>query len=345
MKKSNIAVLFGGPSTERVVSIESGKNVINNLNVDKYNIVPIEIDASGHWFVGPECPSLKSDLRLLGSPERHVPDDGCIDPSNSMIPVDLNRRMVDKALICLHGAYGEDGRVQGLLEMLGIPYTGSGVLASALAMSKIRSKQIFQAYDIPTPRFHVLHRDECDSEKLDGIVADLGFPLVVKSDVSGSSIGVEICHDREGVSKGVEVASELSSFLLFEEYVKGTELTCAVLAPPHDGEPLVLPPTEIIPAGEFFDYNSKYLDGGTEEITPARISEADTTAVQELALHTHRALGCSGVTRTDIMLNEQGLWVLELNTIPGMSPMSLIPRAAQAIGMPFSDLLDRLLGM
>ena len=344
MRKLAVAVLFGGPSTERVVSIESGRNVLQCLNPGKYNIIPVEIDREGRWFMGDACPSLSQQSHIR-EPERHTPGTGQIRPRPDLVPPEFNGESIDCAIICLHGAYGEDGRLQGMLEMLGVRYTGSDVLASALAMSKIRSKEVFVARGIPTPRHSILHADEYDAVWREGVIAEIGLPLVVKSDISGSSIGVSIAHTEAEVDEGIAAAVELSPWVLVEAYLRGTELTCAVLAEPHGGEPLVLPPTEIVPAREFFDYESKYLESGTEEITPARISEEETARVQAVALATHRALGCRGISRTDIMLVEGEPWVMELNTIPGMSPMSLVPRAAKEIGMDFGELLDRLIAM
>ncbi len=344
MKKLKVAVLFGGPSTERVVSIESGKNVIKNLDPGRYAVLPVEIDRTGGWFLGADCPSLRESSHIR-EPEMHTPSTGQVHPRPDLVPREFNGQNIDVAIICMHGAYGEDGRLQGFLEMLGIRYTGSDVLASALAMSKLRSKAVFVARGIPTPAYVGLHRDDATGARLDAAASQLGLPMVVKNDLSGSSIGVFIAHDRAELETTVRESAELSPWLLLEAYCKGIELTCAVLAEPHGGEPLILPPTEIVPAREFFDYESKYLSKETQEITPARISEADTRRVQETALAAHRALGCRGISRTDIMLCPDGIWVLEVNTIPGMSPMSLVPRAAASIGIPFGEILDRLIAM
>ncbi|MBE7558020.1 D-alanine--D-alanine ligase [bacterium] len=344
MKKLKVAVLFGGPSTERVVSIESGKNVIKNLDPDRYDVIPVEIDRTGRWWMGEVCPSL-TEASHIHEPETHRPATGQVRPRADLVPREFNGEAIDVAIIAMHGAYGEDGRLQGFLEMLGIRYTGSNVAASALAMSKLRSKEVFVARGIPTPRYLPLHCADVTPKRLDEIAADLGLPLVVKSDLSGSSIGVFIVHDRPELTRAVEGCCELSPWLVFEEYCRGTELTCAVLAEPHGGEPLILPPTEIVPAREFFDYESKYLSGATQEITPARLSESDTRRAQATALAAHRALGCRGISRTDMVLCPDGIRVLEVNTIPGMSPMSLVPRAAAAVGMPFGELLDRLIAL
>jgi D-alanine-D-alanine ligase len=249
----------------------------------------------------------------------------------------------DVAFIALHGRYGEDGTIQGMLELLGIPYTGSGVLASALAMSKVMSKKVFRAEGIPTPDSWVLaHPDEMEPllARHAAGVERLPLPLVVKPNEQGSTIGITIVREEAELAPAIRTAFHHDSCVLLEQFVAGTEITAAVLG---NRELEVLPLIEIVPQGGFYDYERKYTAGATDEIVPARIRPEETERARELAIQAHRALGCRGVSRVDMMVAPDGIWVLEVNTIPGMTPTSLLPRAAGAAGISFAQLLDRLI--
>jgi D-alanine-D-alanine ligase len=239
----------------------------------------------------------------------------------------------------MHGPFGEDGTVQGMLELAGIPYTGPGVLASALGMDKLRFRKVLQTESIPIPRYVAVKRG--DSLKV--IFGRLGHPpYFVKPNDQGSSVGASLVRYKKDLPKALKIAYKYCDLALVDEYIPGLEVTCGVLGN-EDSSPLPL--VEIIPLkGEFFDYESKYTDSGAEEIIPARISNRLTRKVQNIALNTYEAIGCQGFSRVDFILrNRRTPYVLEVNTIPGLTPMSLLPKAAKEAGMSYSQLLDRII--
>ena len=303
MKKMTIALLSGGISSEREVSIASGNQVYEALDQNKYNVIRYDP---------------KSDLQRL------------IEDAPK----------IDAALIILHGPFGEDGTVQGLLDLLGIPYQGAGVLGSAIGMNKIASKQLYEKSGILTPPYMTLKRN--DVLNPDDCADRLGLPLVVKPVGSGSSVGISIVKSADALKDAMDKAFEEDDEILLEAFVKGIELTGGVIG---NEELQALPIIEIIPddAHEFFDYVAKYTAGVTEEICPARINDAMTEKAQACAQKAHRAIFCKGYSRTDMILSDEEIYVLETNTIPGMTPTSLLPQAAAAAGISFSRLLDRLI--
>jgi len=298
-QKPTIAVLMGGKSAERDVSLVTGEQVARALEAKGY-------------------PAQRLDL-----------DDNLLDT--------LRSQSIDCVFIALHGRLGEDGTVQGLLEVVGLPYTGSGVLASALAMDKVATKKIFRFEQIPTPRFWVARRGDTS---LDSISAQLPLPVVVKPVREGSAIGVTIVRDVDGLPAAVAEALTCDDEALIEEYIEGTEITVGVL----EREQLEsLPSVEIVPANEMYDYDAKYTPGKSEHIIPARIPEAAQARSSELAIRAHRALGCRGFSRVDLIVTPEGdPYVLEVNTIPGMTGTSLFPEAAKAAGIDFQDLIEQL---
>lgn len=303
MKKIRLALLAGGISSERSVSLNSGNQVFDALDKHKYDIVRY-------------------------------------DPKTDLTQLVMDAPDIDAALIILHGPYGEDGTVQGLLDLLDIPYQGAGVLGSAVAMNKLLSKRLYRQADIPTPDFCSLTgADDADIPRL---VRKLGLPLVVKPVCAGSSVGMTIVKTASDMDQAIQDGFAHDDTLIVEAYVKGIELTCGVLG----NESLeALPVIEIIPGQghEYFDFNAKYVAGETEEICPARIDEQTTRKVQALAVRAHQALFLKGYSRTDMILAGNDLFVLETNTIPGMTATSLYPQSAAAAGYSFSRLLDTLI--
>jgi D-alanine-D-alanine ligase len=358
-RRLRVAVLFGGPSAERQVSLWSGTRVLGALDPEKYEALPIEVTADGKWLPRPDMASLAAPgaarERAAERDEDAAGSGGPATAGGSGLPVPAGSRDIDEIVregnvdavfVALHGSYGEDGTVQGLLELLGIPYTGSGVLASALAMDKLRSRQVLQASGLPVPAWLVVEagrwpagRDEIARR----VARDLAYPCVVKPNAQGSSIGVTLVRDEAGLDAAVEEALGYGDVALIEEYLRGTELTCGVLEDADTGVPQALPVIEIVPKREFFTYEAKYQPGGSEEICPARISAAHTKKAQELALRTHGVLGCEGFSRTDLFLSAGDLIVLEANTIPGLTEGSLIPLAARTAGIEYAALLDRMI--
>jgi len=297
-----VAVLKGGRSAEREVSLNTGAQVTAALSESGFDVV--EIDTGDDEFV-----------------------------------VELVRSEADVAFICLHGRLGEDGTVQGLCELIELPYVGSGVLASALAMDKVMSKQFYSLAGIPTPEYVVLHRGgDFDTTQ---ITAALGEKTVVKPANEGSAIGVTIAHDPIELPAAIGIAFKHDRSVLVEKFVPGVEVTVGVLGNEH---PLPLPTLEIVPDHEFYDYDSKYLPGMSRHIIPARVSESARQECERLSVAAHVALGCRGMSRSDLIVTDDDqVYLLETNTIPGMTKTSLLPDAARAAGIEFPGLCLRLI--
>ena len=263
-----------------------------------------------------------------------------LDPANKEDIVRLVNEPFDVAFLCLHGKGGEDGTVQGMLELLGIPYTGSGVLASATAMNKSRSKVMYAHAGIPIiPGVDLSAGDDVDVEAIEGIV---GIPCVVKPATEGSSLGLRIVQDAADLKEAIDYVFTVDDDIVIEKFVKGTETTVAVLG----NEQLeALPVIEIVPlAADTYDFESKYAPGGCKHICPARLDEPTTEKLQELAKKAHLALGCHGVSRTDFIVDEEGNpWILETNTIPGMTATSLLPDTASVKGYSYPELCTKLI--
>ena len=301
-KNINVALLAGGASGERDISIASGQGAREALEEAGFNVMTFD-------------PAIRSDLRSL---------------------MDGN---FDVAFLCLHGKYGEDGTIQGMLEVLGIPYTGSGVWSSALAIDKIRAKVFYRHYGIPTPDSITMY----DKPTMSGaeVIEKVGSPCVVKPANEGSALGVHIVKTPEEVEEALKESFQHDREVLIETYIKGTELTVSVLG---NDDPVALPVIKIVPQAEFYDFQSKYAPGGSQHICPAPLSPEETERVQKTALAAHKALGCRGVSRTDIIMDEQGkCWTLETNTVPGMTSTSLFPDAGRAAGYSFPELCTKLI--
>ena len=315
-----IAVLMGGPSAEHDVSRDSGRRVYEALH--RHERLEVVIGRDGAW-------------RIDGQ-----------QPSSFGAAMDRLARDVDVVFVALHGPYGEDGTVQGLLESFGIAYTGSGVAASSLAMDKLRTKLMYRASNLPTPDFAVV-RDSGDSATvaaaLDDAAAHLGLPMAVKPNANGSSVGVSFPENFGALARAVETIGSAGDVVLLERLVVGRELTCGVLD--ARGKPEALPVTEIIPGKDhkFFDYAAKYKPGGTREITPAPIPDALRKMVQSHAVKAHQVLGCRDMSRTDFVIDtEREPLLLETNTVPGFTETSLLPQAAASAGLDLAQLVELL---
>jgi D-alanine-D-alanine ligase len=297
MKSKKIAVLMGGLSAEREVSLKSGAAVNQALLAGGYQTVAIDVGR---------------DLAAV-----------------------LVQEKIEAAFIALHGRYGEDGCVQGLLELMQIPYTGSGVLASALAMHKLYSKQTFASAGILTAPFHHFHRGE--QVRLDAL--SFGLPLVVKPVQEGSSVGVSIVREARQLEAALAESFRHDAEILVEQYIKGQEVQVGIL----DDRPIGA--IEIVSKNEFYDFEAKYTDGMAEHIFPARLDPARYAQALQVGLAAHNALGCSGYSRVDLLVTESGEnYVLEVNTLPGMTALSLLPEiAAKGAGLPFEALVERII--
>jgi D-alanine-D-alanine ligase len=299
-----VAVLTGGRSAEREVALNTGAQVAAALRGRRYEVVTID----------------------TGKP-------GFLDRLQGEAP--------GVAFICLHGRFGEDGTIQGLLELLDTPYVGSGVLASALAMDKVMSKRFFVAEGLPTPPYVTLRARQAPD--YDAIVAEIGAKTVVKPAHEGSSVGMTIVHAPIELQAAVEKAFGYDDVVIVEQFVEGVEVTTAVLG---NDDPAALPTLEIVPEHEYYDYESKYVPGMSRHIIPARVGEKAQRECQRIAVAAHVALGCAGISRADTIVTPGGdVLLLEVNTIPGMTTTSLVPDAARAAGIEFPELCDRLVGL
>lgn len=300
----DVAVLMGGTSAEREVSLNTGEQVARAL------------EECGHRIE-------RIDTADLGFIER------------------LRTGVFTVVFICLHGRFGEDGTIQGVLEILGLPYVGSGVLASALAMDKVASKHIFTACGLKTPDSVTLTAHA--PVDLEAVVAGLGAKLVVKPVNEGSSVGMSIVHEPSELGPAVTLAFKHDTTVLVEAFVAGTEVTVGVLG---NSELVALPTLEVVPEHEFYDYESKYVPGMSRHIIPAGVSEQARLECQRVCMEAHRALGCRGMSRSDTIVTPEGeVFLLEVNTIPGMTSTSLLPDSARAAGIEFPDLCARLVAL
>jgi D-alanine-D-alanine ligase len=329
-RKKNIIVLTGGPSLEHDISLASGREIVRNLDSKKYNIFPVVISKNNISWI-PIKPndflSSGSDASLLVVPH------GKSNSISILKQIQVDHK-IDACFIALHGAFGEDGTIQAILDFLKIPYTGSGMLASGLGMDKLRSKQIFQQNGLLVPDTIIIKRGEKYS------LNKISYPVVVKPNNQGSSIGVFIAHNKNELAKEIKSDLKIADIILLETYIKGLEVTCAVLG---NDKPKALPVIEIVPKAEFFDYKAKYTESQCDEIVPARISKKLTLAVQKVAITAFKALGCRGFGRVDMIIQDDKIFILELNTIPGLTAVSLLPKAAAAAGISFSKLLDKMI--
>ena len=338
-----IVVLAGGLSTERTVSLVTGSGVCRALRENGHRAIFVDL------FLGME--TVPDDLDALFD----APDGLCPQASVSAEAPDLDAvrksrrdqspsrigphvldlcKAADLVFLGLHGQDGEDGRIQATLDLLGIPYTGAGHLASAIAMDKIATKKMLDAAGIATPKWRQL---EYGSADIDRLAEELPMPCVIKAANGGSSLGVYLPETRDALKQALREVQKFGSSILAEERIYGRELTVAVLGDRW------LPAVETVPAGKEFDYSAKYQSGGAVETCPAPISEEQMQAAGELALRVHRALGLEVYSRTDMILDEQGtLWCLEANSLPGMTPTSFVPKEAAAVGMTYGQLCEEI---
>jgi D-alanine-D-alanine ligase len=293
-----IGVLLGGLSSEREVSIASGTAVLKALHEKGYRAVAVDV---GRDIAGK-----------------------------------IHEQGIEAAFIALHGKFGEDGAIQGLLEVMGIPYTGSGVLASALGMNKTVSKQVFRSQGLLVGPYEVIYAGGAGD--VHSIVSHLRYPVVIKPNAEGSSVGVSLVFKNEEVTPAVELAFKYGDEILIEKFIKGKEVQVGILGARALGA------IEIVPKRTFYDYAAKYEKGMSDHFFPARIPEADYQRVLEAGLAAHRAIGCRGYSRVDFIVDENGApHILEVNTLPGMTATSLLPEIAKGVGISFPDLVEEIL--
>ena len=301
-----IGVIMGGRSAEREVSLRTGEAIYRALREKGYEAVKIDADNN-----------LAENVKGLN---------------------------INLAFLALHGRYGEDGTVQGLMELLDIPYTGPGILASAIAMDKVTTKKILVYEGLPTAPFMLVDRKDALKRGVSTVAAEIltakNLPLVVKAPTQGSTIGISFVHQLEELGPALELAFKYDPQALVEEFISGTEVTASILG---NQEPVALPLIEIVSATGVYDYEAKYTVGMSDHIMPPRIPEEQQQIIKDLALKTYNALGCKGLSRVDFIITDAGQpYILEVNTLPGMTETSLFPDAARAAGIEFPDLVEKL---
>jgi len=347
VKKIKVAVLYGGPSAEREVSLVTGRAVLENLDKKKYQAYSVEMTRDKCFVLNNNRTKKEIDLQWF-------------------------KKQADIVFIALHGSPGEDGGIQGMLESVGVRYTGPGVLASALAMNKLYASEIFLSNGLPVPVFEHVKREGWKKYKslvTKELIKNLGLPLVIKPINQGSAVGISIVKTQKEFILAMDKTIKDYDWVMVQKFIKGHEVTCGILE--VKGVTIPLPPTLILPKkSSFYDYASKYASGGSDHVCPAPFPKQINNKIQEAALKCHKALGCRGMSRTDIILvpgiekkakkkrkienyaksmavtkpfEAAGFYILETNTIPGMTPTSLLPEAAKVAGYEFGKMLDLII--
>ncbi len=344
MKKLRVGVIFGGRSGEHEVSLNSANSILTALDREKYDVVPIGITKAGRWLIGAEPSQVLAEGEF--DPEL-IPAALIPDPSEAqLVPLAGGKaNSIDVIFPVLHGTYGEDGTMQGLLELANIPYVGSGVLGSAAGMDKIVMKRIFAQVGLPQGRFLAFTRKQWESSAepvLAEVENGLGYPCFVKPANMGSSVGISKARDRSGLVRALEVAARYDRRIVVEEFIEGREIEVSVLG---NDEPVSSLPGEIIPCNEFYDYKAKYIDGDSALIIPAELPDATVESIRRYAVRAFTALDCAGLARVDFFVSRMDGTVLinEVNTMPGFTSISMYPKLWEASGVPYGELLDKLI--
>ena len=383
MKKLRVGILFGGRSGEHEVSLLSAASVFGAIDKNKYEVVPIGITKEGHWVTASDAERLLAGEglpaaqahRRAGDPEATpaaavlakgeaviVPPEpqahgGTLSPfETNPASHALTRRTADRAVNVdiifpvLHGTFGEDGTIQGLLELADIPYVGAGVLGSAAGMDKDIMKALFRAAGLPIVKHVTILRSDWAAQPKQvrrRIERQLKYPLFVKPANLGSSVGISKVHDRNQLASGMEEAAKFDRKIVIEQGVggrkqKARELECSVLGNDHPRASL---PGEIVPSKEFYDYEAKYLDEGSELIIPAKLTRRESQTVQQLAIRAFQAVDCTGLARVDFLMEPKTrkIYLNEINTMPGFTAISMYPKLWAASGLPYSQLIERLI--
>jgi D-alanine-D-alanine ligase len=361
-KKIRLGVLFGGRSGEHEVSLTSAAAVMKALDPTKYELVPVGITREGRWRVGPKAFGLLKEaagndpgeptasLQLVLEEGKAVTPS--VDPTGpKLLPLAKSaaspdaRPQVDVIFPVLHGTFGEDGTIQGLLELADLPYVGAGVLASSTGMDKDVMKRLFRDAGLPVVPWELVLRGDWENDSAAvrrRIEKRLRYPFFVKPANLGSSVGITKVHEAGELAAGMALAAQYDRKILVEKAVDAREIECAVLG---NDNPEASLPGEIIPVNEFYDYEAKYIKEGSELLIPARLSPRQVKRVQELAVRAFKAIDCAGMGRVDFLLDRKSgrIFVMEINTIPGFTPISMYPKLWEASGLPYSKLLDRLI--
>lgn len=346
-KKIRVAVIFGGRSAEHEVSIVSAQSVVAALDKKKYEVIQIGINKQGKWFTGDKVASLlKSGAGIPSAQAQTLPADPTVQSLISLSPISRKSlsKKIDVIIPLLHGTFGEDGTVQGLLELASVPYVGAGVLGSAVGMDKIAQKQIYQAQNIPTPKFDYFTKSDYTSNERHILrrLNKLGLPVFVKPANLGSSVGISKVKQGSQLRRAINLALKYDRRIIIEKAVRrALEIEVAVLG---NDKPIASVPGQIVPSNEFYDYNAKYVDGMSKPVIPALIPSAVSKRVQELAVEAFKALDLAGMARVDFLVQAgtRQVYLNEVNTIPGFTSISMYPKLWQASGLSYPRLLDKL---
>jgi D-alanine-D-alanine ligase len=346
-RKIRVGIIFGGKSAEHEVSLQSAKNIIEAIDKNRYEVVLIGMDKKGRWYLSEISRYLlkEDDPRLikLADADQEV---GLIpgEQSQQLLTISTRQRIgkIDVVFPVLHGPYGEDGTVQGLLKLANIAFVGADVLGSAMGMDKDVMKRLFRDAGIPTARFLVFHRSSLGTIDFEEVKNRLGSPVFIKPANLGSSVGVSKAESKDKFDEAVALGFEYDNKILIEEYIEGREIECSVLG---NEDPIASLPGEVLSHHEFYSYEAKYIDekGATLEI-PARLPEDVTKRIQEYAIRSFKVLCCEGMARVDFFLKgDNEIVVNEINTIPGFTQISMYPKLWEVSGLSYSELIDRLI--
>lgn len=335
MNKLNIMVIFGGKSGEHEVSLMSVTSILKVMNREKYNIIPVGITKEGIWKVynGPVEKIVTGEWEELG------------EKMDIFSLGQDNREKIDIVFPVLHGPFGEDGRIQGLLEMLNVPYVGAGVMASAVGMDKAMTKKLCSVEDMPQAEYIVMTEKDYDIKGIQGFVEveeKLGYPVFVKPANLGSSVGISKVKNREELSEAINLAFKYDKKIVIEEFINGREIECSVLG---NDEVKASVLAEIMPANEFYDYQDKYIDGNSRFEIPADLPKNITEEIQNLAIKVYKLLNCCGLARVDFFVERESnkVYFNEINTMPGFTQISMYPKMWEATGIGYEELIDKLI--
>jgi len=337
--KLKLGIIFGGRSAEHEISLASALGIVEAVNKDKYEIIPIGITKGGKWLIPNDPVNAMKTGELEGDPVAILAE----TPGNILRLKSGEKEKLDVVIPILHGPYGEDGTVQGLLELIGVPYVGSGVGASYLGMDKILTKKLLRAEGLPVVEYMQVKKKDLEhniEELAEAIENTLGYPCFTKPARLGSSVGISKIHSRNELYAGMELAIQYDGKVLIEKGIDGRELECSVLG---NDDPIASCIGEVISSREFYSYKAKYIDGKSKRIIPAKLDEKQTKHIQNLAVRAFIAIDCKGMARVDFFMTPDRVYINEINTIPGFTPISMYPRLWEASGIPYSELIDRLI--
>ncbi|MCT4607127.1 MAG: D-alanine--D-alanine ligase [Marinisporobacter sp.] len=348
IKKINVAIVFGSKSGEHEISLMSATSVMKAIDQEKYNVLPVGITKEGHWMIynGPTQDIETGEWEAIAKKEMKE------NPNEKVSVIPLSGEIqrlsdrVDVVFPVLHGPFGEDGTIQGLLEMIDLPYVGAGVLASAVGMDKIYTKKVFEHEGLPVGKYMTIMRKdfrENQQETINRIEKDFEYPVFLKPANLGSSVGITKAHNREELIKGIEKAGEHDRKILLEAFIHGREIECGVLG---NDDPKASIVGEILPSHEFYDYDAKYFDDGKSKmVIPANIPQEKAEEIRDQAVKAYKAIDCSGLARVDFFLEKDTMkvYINEVNTMPGFTKYSMYPLLWEKTGLSYGKLIDRLI--